>query len=247
MSDAAQTLAIIPARGGSDELKRKNLLPDAYGVPLVLASARAARDAGCTVVVSTDDAEIASLATIDGHIVHDRGDELASVLVDEVVAAVVFDNPTKGLSGQTTNLGPWTGPVLLVQPTVQPITHPLLRWFLKIAAAGERPVALGVEDRHLIWAEQSIDPTYKLLTDRAERTSQLPWPIREMGVRWWPNVTDVQHPPATIIAWPHHLVDIDTAADYRQISRRLNIWFQLRANKEVGTGHLRRVLTLAEG
>ena len=69
----SNTLAVIPARGGSQGLKRKNLLPDANGVPLVLASARAARDAGCEVWVSTDDAEIASLAAIDGHHIQHRG------------------------------------------------------------------------------------------------------------------------------------------------------------------------------
>ena len=90
-----KTLAVIPARGGSQGLKRKNLLPDANGVPLVLASARAARDAGCHVIISTDDAEVASLATIAGHHVAHRGPELADVPVDEVVRAVVdaMDQP----------------------------------------------------------------------------------------------------------------------------------------------------------
>jgi CMP-N-acetylneuraminic acid synthetase len=32
------TLAVIPARGGSQELKRKNLLPNDDGTPLFLAT-----------------------------------------------------------------------------------------------------------------------------------------------------------------------------------------------------------------
>ena len=54
-------LAIVPARGGSTELRRKNLLPIG-GVPMVLRTAQAAEDAGCRVVVSTDDPEIRSTA-----------------------------------------------------------------------------------------------------------------------------------------------------------------------------------------
>ena len=84
-------------------MKRKNLLPDAHGVPLVLVSARAARDAGCTVIVSTDDAEIRSLAELDGHKVHMRGHGYDTVPVDDVVECVAKD---------------WDGPILLVQPTV---------------------------------------------------------------------------------------------------------------------------------
>ena len=109
---------------------------------------------------------------------------------------------------------------------------------------------MGVEDRHLIWANHLDDDrwdTYILLTDRTDRQSLPSPPVREMGVRWWPTVTDIPVAPQSVIVTPERLVDIDTAADYQQIARRLNIWFQLRANKTVGTGHLRRVLTLAEG
>ncbi len=227
----SKTLAVIPARGGSQGLKRKNLLPDAYGVPLVLASARAARDAGCVVVVSTDDAEIKSLATIDGHIIHVRGPELASVPVDEVVQAAA-----DWYGGHLDDVLP---AVLLVQPTVQPVTADLLRWFLNEAEQTGNPTALGIEARHLTWDGGQV------LTDRVERQVPTAWPIREMGVRWWPTAAGVQHPPASVIAWPHPLVDIDTAADYQQIRRRLRIGFQVVANKQVGTGHLRRAFTLA--
>ena len=154
------TLAVIPARGGSQTLKRKNLLPDANGVPLVLVSARAARDAGCTVVVSTDDPEIRSLAELDGHQVHVRGAGFATVPVDDVVECAAAD---------------WQGPILLVQPTVQPVTADLLSWFL--GNVQEVPTALGVEDRHLTWHDG------RLLTGRLERQREASWPVREMGVR----------------------------------------------------------------
>ncbi|MCP1475116.1 pseudaminic acid cytidylyltransferase [Pseudomonas sp. EB276 TE3739] len=60
-------VAIIPARGGSKRIPRKNLLPFA-GVPMIVRSIRTALDSGLfeQVVVSTDDAEIADIARAHG-------------------------------------------------------------------------------------------------------------------------------------------------------------------------------------
>ncbi|MBP4034491.1 pseudaminic acid cytidylyltransferase [Aeromonas sp. PrichA-15] len=59
----AQTLAIIPARGGSKRIPGKNIRPFA-GVPMIVHSIRAAQDAGCfdQIIVSTDDELIAEVA-----------------------------------------------------------------------------------------------------------------------------------------------------------------------------------------
>ncbi|KTR75545.1 acylneuraminate cytidylyltransferase [Microbacterium oxydans] len=72
------TVAIIPARGGSKQVPRKNL-QRVGGVPLVERAVRAAaRAAGIDlVVVSTDDDEIAALATAVGARVVRRPAELA--------------------------------------------------------------------------------------------------------------------------------------------------------------------------
>ena len=61
------SVAIIPARGGSKRIPRKNLL--AFdGVPMIVRSIRTALDSGLfeQVVVSTDDADIAELALAHG-------------------------------------------------------------------------------------------------------------------------------------------------------------------------------------
>jgi len=60
-------VAIIPARGGSKRIPRKNLLPF-DGVPMIVRSIRTAVDSGLfdLVVVSTDDAEIAEVARAHG-------------------------------------------------------------------------------------------------------------------------------------------------------------------------------------
>lgn len=60
-------LAVIPARGGSKRIPRKNIKPFC-GKPTIAWSIEAALQSGCfdAVVVSTDDAEIAEVARIHG-------------------------------------------------------------------------------------------------------------------------------------------------------------------------------------
>lgn len=60
-------LAVIPARGGSKRIPRKNIKPFA-GKPMIAWSIEAALASGCfdRVIVSTDDAEIADVARAHG-------------------------------------------------------------------------------------------------------------------------------------------------------------------------------------
>lgn len=60
-------LAVIPARGGSKRIPRKNIRPFS-GKPMIAWSIEAALQSGCfdQVIVSTDDAEIASVARQHG-------------------------------------------------------------------------------------------------------------------------------------------------------------------------------------
>ena len=85
-------LAIIPARGGSKRLPRKNLLPF-LGRPMIVHTIEAAlaTQAFERVVVSTEDAEIASVAKDAGALVHSRAAGLASdaARVTDVCLAVL--------------------------------------------------------------------------------------------------------------------------------------------------------------
>lgn len=78
MPDDTVSIAIIPARGGSKGIPRKNLAP-LLGVPLVAYSIRAARESHrfAAVLVSTDDAEIAQVARGEGALVVERPPDLA--------------------------------------------------------------------------------------------------------------------------------------------------------------------------
>lgn len=218
------TLAVIPARGGSRGLKRKNLLPNPDGAPLFLASARAAANAGCHVIVSTDDTEIGSIATVNGFDIHWRNGLYADVPVDKVVeAAAIHVNHQ--------------GPVLLVQPTVQPITPDILTAFIKDAETSGVATQGAHTDRHLTWHRG------QLLSARVERQQLADWPLRETGLRWWPGLP-LGHPPR--VTTVPLLSDIDTAGDYRALPSGRLVRLVFTANKLHGSGHLRRALLLAE-
>lgn len=70
-------VALIPARGGSKRLPRKNILPLA-GKPLIAHSIEYAKSEGVPVYVSTDDVEIKEISINYGSIVIDRPAELAT-------------------------------------------------------------------------------------------------------------------------------------------------------------------------
>ena len=71
-------IAIIPARGGSKRLPRKNILP-LDGVPLLARVIRTAREAGVfnEVIVSSEEEEILELARREGALAHVRPQDLA--------------------------------------------------------------------------------------------------------------------------------------------------------------------------
>ncbi len=90
-------LALIPARGGSKRLPRKNILPFA-GRPMIEWTIDAAleSDLFSDVIVSTDDDEIASIGRAAGAEVHMRGEEIsndASTLIQVVKHTLEHEDP----------------------------------------------------------------------------------------------------------------------------------------------------------
>ncbi len=114
-SEFEKLLCVIPARGGSVGIPKKNLRL-LYGVPLVEHSIQHALDAGipnAQIVVSSDDPEVLNIANQKGVVAHHRPSELCtntasteSALLDAVKA----DDS-------------WVEHILLLQPT-SPIRFP---------------------------------------------------------------------------------------------------------------------------
>ncbi|MDR2422826.1 MAG: acylneuraminate cytidylyltransferase family protein [Deltaproteobacteria bacterium] len=105
-------LGVIPARGGSKGVPRKNVKPIA-GAPLIAWSIQAALESRLLTrfVVSTEDEEIAGVARAYGAEVLPRPIELAQ---DETVSRLVLEHALDALGGQA---------VALLQPT-SPVRRP---------------------------------------------------------------------------------------------------------------------------
>lgn len=94
-------IAVIPARGGSKRLKKKNIRPF-MGKPMILYSVEAALETGLfdRVVVSTEDREIADCVSQSRCDIHHRNDTLAtdSARVTDVLMKVLEDYSEQGLT-----------------------------------------------------------------------------------------------------------------------------------------------------
>jgi CMP-N,N'-diacetyllegionaminic acid synthase len=104
-------IAVVPARGGSKGIRRKNLVPLA-GVPLVVWAIRAALEAKrvTRTVVSTEDDEIATVAREAGAEVVRRPADLAS---DEATTMPVLNHVLDNMTAE----GFAPDVVALVEPT----------------------------------------------------------------------------------------------------------------------------------
>lgn len=91
MNSTGKKLCLIPARGGSKRVPRKNVLL-LNGRPLISYSIRAALDSGVfdDVIVSTEDAEIATIAKAEGALVDPRPEHLAGDTVTKVQVVKEF-------------------------------------------------------------------------------------------------------------------------------------------------------------
>tara|TARA_Y100000389_G_C17466100_1_gene525694 strand:+ start:1778 stop:2461 length:684 start_codon:yes stop_codon:yes gene_type:complete len=74
-----KSIAIIPARGGSKRLPRKNILP-LNGIPLLTRVIRVAKKSSIfdEIIVSTEDEEISNIAKKEDITIHNRSTKLAS-------------------------------------------------------------------------------------------------------------------------------------------------------------------------
>lgn len=141
-----EVVAVIPARGGSKGVPRKNLRR-VGGVPLLGRAIAAARAATLVdrVVVSTDDAEIAACAREWGAEVVDRPAELAG---DEASSESALLHALETLGGR----GVVTRILVLVQAT-SPFVDPadLDDAVARVAAGSETSVFSAVESWGFLW------------------------------------------------------------------------------------------------
>ncbi len=243
-----KVLAVIPARGGSKGIPRKNLRPLA-GNPLMFYSIDACLKAGCfdSIVVTTDDDEIALFAKRFGANVIIRPNNLANdaTTLDPVIqhaalqAEVQFDMKYDV--------------VVTIQPT-SPLIKPYdLKEALVHFNADEIDTVLSVvDDRHLTWGMRDEMPVPKYL-ERVNRQS-LPLNYKETGAiiackRNQLNTGTRIGKNVALHIMPHERsFDIDSLSDFYLCEAMISykrIVLTAVGRKELGLGHAYRVALLA--
>jgi CMP-N-acetylneuraminic acid synthetase len=93
-----KNLCIIPARGGSKRVPRKNILP-LNGIPLLAYSIRAAKNSGLfdKIILSSDDEEIISLGKVEGVEIDIRPEHLAGDTATKVQVVKEYVERTNAL------------------------------------------------------------------------------------------------------------------------------------------------------
>jgi CMP-N-acetylneuraminic acid synthetase/spore coat polysaccharide biosynthesis predicted glycosyltransferase SpsG len=242
-------LGIVPARGGSKGVPRKNLrrLGDR---PLIAYTLEAAAASGVVdrLVLSSEDDEILTWASWCGYEVVPRPANLAD---DVATIADVAAHVAEELD--------WRGTVAVFQPTSP------LRSSASIRAAVERFAASDAEslmscvrERHLFWYDETGDvlaarPLFAARMNRQYGDHRI---LRETGAIQL-IVADLLRKTRSMVTDRHLLfelpddeaLDIDTVDDLLAAQRRLEegtVVLRLRANTIVGSGHLFHCLQLAE-
>lgn len=241
-------LVIIPARGGSKGIPRKNLRP-LNGKPLLHYAIHLALSSKYKphVLVTTDDEEIGYFATQLGATVHYRDKALGD---DDVpLDPVIYEAYVKTAGGKQNAYD--------FVATLQP-TAPLLS-VLSFDNALNRLINKGVdtvisvgEERYLTWRKEG-DAFIPLYEARVNHHS-LPKTYRETGgflmsrAELISNVSRIGSRVDLYVVPQEEAIDIDSHADWsicEYLLRRKTILFCVSGYPEIGLGHVYNCLILA--
>jgi len=248
-----RTLIVIPARGGSKRIPRKNVRI-MCGKPLIVYSienARALRDElglDVDVAVSTDDEELGGIVKKHGVEVIARPAELATdkVTLDPVIYhAVCYMEDRKAIKYDT---------VITMQATSPTLKKETVAAAIKFFAESEWDTVISATNKpHLSWG---VDKDGRIVKNYEKRlnSQELPANYLETGgflitrrecvnengrIGEKVNIFEISEDEA---------VDIDTYSDWvlcENILKRKKIMFRTVGKRKVGMGHVYRCLTLA--
>ena len=247
-----KTLIVIPARGGSKRIPRKNVRI-MCGKPLIcysIENAKALKEEyglDVDVAVSTDDEELGGIVLKRGVEVIARPKELATdkVTLDPVIYhAVCYMEEAKGYRYDTVITMQATSPTLKKETIASAIKFfDESSWDTLISATNKPHLSWGVKDGVITknyekrLNSQELPPNYLetggfLITRRECVTSE-----GRIGEKI--NIFEISEDEA---------VDIDTYSDWvlcENILRRKKIMLRTVGKRKVGMGHVYRCLTLA--
>ena len=243
-------LVVIPARGGSKGIPRKNLrlLNNKPLISYSIAVAKASRYVD-DVVVTTDDSQIALIAEKFGASVVRRSEELSTdeVLLDPVIHDAMIQKEKLAFDEYDI--------VITLQPTSPLIkTDTLDKVIEKFEDFSIDSVISVVDDRHLSWGyDESNNRYFPTYIERVAKEN-LPKSFRETGAilatrrsfvhensRLGTNIDIVE-------VSPEESVSIERYEDWwlaENYLKRKNIAMIVDANDEIGTRHIGRCISLA--
>ncbi|MCA9413187.1 MAG: NTP transferase domain-containing protein, partial [Candidatus Omnitrophica bacterium] len=240
-----KTIGIIPARGGSKGIPRKNLR-DLNGKPLIAYTIGTALKAGCfdRIVVSTEDEEIAHIAREFGAEVHIRPDHLAA---DQTTLDPVIFDAVQAVRDSYDIVATLQPTCPLLKPETLKAAHRKMMEDKSIDT-----LLSAVNDPRLAWIEvdSEIVPAYEKRVNRQE----LPPYFRETGAfffsrRKWVTESSRFGKKVAVFEIPENeALDIDTMKDWWIAERTLQsrrIAFRVDGNRKIGFGHVYRQLLLA--
>lgn len=243
-----QILAVIPARGGSKGIPKKNIRL-MYGKPLISYSINNAKNSHyiTDVFVTTDSDEIAEVAEEYGAEVIKRDESLSSDLVTLDPVIYHAKNCAEKIKNKKYDV------VVTLQPTSPLLKVATLDNAIEYFIKGNFDTVISVINKpHLSWGEKEnkIVPLYKERKNRQE----LPPQYFETGAfliaksdavkintRIGENVSVFEVPE-------EESIDIDDKNDWlltENIMKRKKIIFRVEGYKELGLGHIYNCITLA--
>ncbi len=246
----SELLVVIPARGGSKGIPRKNLR-QLSGVPLIAYSIQVAQKSKFKphVLVTSEDREILTVARLLGADIHERDPILsdANVTLDPVIHdAVGFAEEQAGKSFDAVITFQPTSPLLKTSTFDEALSYFLKNEHIDTLISAQA-------DTHLSWTISSNGIPQPAYTERLNR-QQLKPSYREVGalvisrrhvVKRSSRIGDgVDLFPLE----PPESIDIDTFDDFALCQYYLNrrhIVFSVTGHRVVGLGHIHRCLTLA--
>lgn len=243
-----ETWIVIPARGGSVGVPRKNLRL-LVGKPLIVHTIDIAleRIKADHIVVITDDDEIAEVSSRRGvQVVRERKVADGSSTLDELMLRHIPD--LENLGAKEKDL------LLTLQPTCPLVSSERISDAEARFAGGAGSVLTVKDDRHLRWTIEDgvARPLYAARVNR-----QLMQPeYRESGAIIGARIKDVLsfktrivEPVELIPLAERESLDIDTFADLATAEHwltRKKILLYTGGSRELGMGHLYRTLALAQ-
>ena len=262
MKENKKILAIIPARGSSKGIPRKNIrVPGgrpllAYAVETAMAGAKILSDKmgiSVDIVVSSEDDFIEEYITLLYPEIHfiKRSEELArdDITLDPVIlhATKVMENK-KGISYDAIITMLPTMPLLSVDTFISAITK------FKEVMENRNSLVLVKEHRHLFWGYNNNLEKYTLITERKNRQYLKPLYEETGGIvitsRDYLMKTGMRvcEDPYLFVSPPRESIDINTWEDFILASNllgRKRIGFVVSGSFSKGMGHVYRSLTIA--